>query len=675
MHKRVIVSGIAALLTALLAGPAMAAAPKTVVLEGLLTSSGGGVAADGVYDMTFNVYETKTGGSAVWSESAKVGAKGGQFHHALGSVKALDAGKLAALKSQWIGLKVGTDPEMPRQPLHSAIFALYANWAGKLSCSGCLNASHIASGSIKGSSVGFAYAGSKTKGGAATSAEDLKCTGCVSVSEIKWDGNVDLGTRSLKAASVAANSFIGDGSKLTGIKHVTGECKTAGEVIKGINPDGSLKCVKALDPNSLPKDGLDEISNGQLSTQFQDVIKGGTNKDVPDNNPQGLLDSITFPDIGIAQDIKVHVDISNSDTGDVIVYLFPPKTPNLPSNRAGLIDSNHKIKDPKTYPHYTLHYKKQFDAKNKTIIKTTFPKPTKELTGDIHKDHLNTNIKGEWRIWIIDSAFLNNKNDGKLNAWSIEIKTLSNKTVNVSGTAFVGKKLWGMYNGSGKKPGDVVIGGSMKVTDPYTWVGGRKIWYGMFPDGSRPFLIGRHNDWLSGRWSVMPFYQYAHHISTDSQTLLRITPEIIWGDRAGNITWQMGGPNYGNENNNRTSIYLTNFVKNTTSSNLKHTVCFHWSSSDHHSNQTSIALNKGNVWNYASNNLSSSCPSMTYPANKSSTVVLKTGFYRWTDWNGEYGRTRLAYYSNTWLPQKSGGRFPTGMEWDYQRYFDVLANK
>ena len=75
------------------------------------------------------------------------------------------------------------------------------------------------------------------------------CTGCVDVSDIKFNGDVDLGANSLKskngtfsgdvtAATVTATSFVGDGSKLTGIKTPSGECNTAGEVVKGINADG-----------------------------------------------------------------------------------------------------------------------------------------------------------------------------------------------------------------------------------------------------------------------------------------------------------------------------------------------------------------------------------------------------------------------------------------------------
>ncbi|MCO4763414.1 MAG: hypothetical protein KC502_17995, partial [Myxococcales bacterium] len=213
----------------------------------------------------------------MWSEGpVKLTVKAGRFNYALGTTKPLDMKKVAALSSQWLSVKIGADPALPRQRVHGSLFALYAKSAGALTCTGCLSATHIANGSLSATKLGFNYAGSTTKGGPAS---DLKCTGCVSVSEMKFDAGVDLAANSLKAkngtftgdlaaGTVTATSFSGDGSKLTGIKIHTGECKTAGEVVKGINADGSLKCVKAMDPAGLPADGLNEISNNMLTNQF-----------------------------------------------------------------------------------------------------------------------------------------------------------------------------------------------------------------------------------------------------------------------------------------------------------------------------------------------------------------------------------------------------------------------
>ena len=114
-----------------------------------------------------------------------------------------------------------------------------------MDCSGRVTAAHlakgaigsdqVAAGAISASHVGFTWAGSKTKGGPATVALDLQCTGCVSLAELTIDGDLDLGGNALKAKSVAASTvqattvtaggIIGDGSKLTGIVVPAGSCK------------------------------------------------------------------------------------------------------------------------------------------------------------------------------------------------------------------------------------------------------------------------------------------------------------------------------------------------------------------------------------------------------------------------------------------------------------------
>jgi hypothetical protein len=176
----------------------------------------------------------------------------------MGAVKPIAADVVDKLSSPWVALKVGSEPELARIKLHSVAYSLISDTAKKLACSGCVTGGNIKSGSVGATKVAFPYAGAKTKGGPATIALNLQCTGCVSVSELKIDKTLDLGGNALKAkavaaATVSATTFQGDGSKLTGIKIPSGECKVAGEVVKGINPDGTLKCVKAMDPRRCPQ--------------------------------------------------------------------------------------------------------------------------------------------------------------------------------------------------------------------------------------------------------------------------------------------------------------------------------------------------------------------------------------------------------------------------------------
>ncbi|GEM_PF-1800962 len=471
---------LAAAAVALLATPraeAQSKVPGTFLVEGVLTSGGGGPAADGNYAIKFALYDKSAGGKQLWASSTKtVAVKAGRFSVRLGTTKPIVGSALANVSSVWMGMKVGADPEFARAPLNAVPYAIRSAWAHNIECKGCLNSGHIASGSIKPTSVGFAYAGAADgiKGGDAKVARSLKCTGCVSVAHMKFDKDVNLGPRSLAAAkltssgdviaagTIAGKQFIGDGSKLTGIKTPAGECKNKGEVVKGINPDGSLKCIQAMDPANLPKDGISAISNGLVANQFIDIIKGGQNKPIPDNSPPGVLDAIDFPDIGIAQELEVNVHVKNSDLSNLVIWLFPPNAPNLPANRTPIIKGypvNPSI-DAKVYPHYLLHRK---NGKKGATMNTKFPTATKPLTGDIHKDWLNKNIKGKWRLLVTDTAYLNNKTDGAIVEWSIRIKTLSNKQITVNGNQFTSGKLYGKYQGSGKDAAPLEVGGDMNV--------------------------------------------------------------------------------------------------------------------------------------------------------------------------------------------------------------------
>ena len=154
----------AAIASALVAAPAFAAIPKTSLIDGVLTSSGGSAAADGDYDIVFAIYDAASGGNTTWTETAKVKVTGGRFSHALGSVAALDQTKLIAANAHWLGLKVGSDPELPRQALHASLFSQVAGQALALTCDGCVGSNQLSNGGVAAAKVGFNYAGSSTKG-------------------------------------------------------------------------------------------------------------------------------------------------------------------------------------------------------------------------------------------------------------------------------------------------------------------------------------------------------------------------------------------------------------------------------------------------------------------------------------------------------------------------------
>ncbi len=65
--------------------------PKRISYQGLLTTSGGGTATNGDYHISFNIYDSLSGGSRLWSENQdQVAVSKGTFHVILGSNIPLD---------------------------------------------------------------------------------------------------------------------------------------------------------------------------------------------------------------------------------------------------------------------------------------------------------------------------------------------------------------------------------------------------------------------------------------------------------------------------------------------------------------------------------------------------------------------------------------------------------
>ena len=111
-------------------------------MAGALSSATGGPAAGGTYAATFAIYSQAVGGTAVWTEPATLVTKGGQFGWQLGSKTPLSAVTLN-IAAAFLGVTVGTDPELPRQPLGGVLYAQRAAVAEGLDCSGCIQAASL----------------------------------------------------------------------------------------------------------------------------------------------------------------------------------------------------------------------------------------------------------------------------------------------------------------------------------------------------------------------------------------------------------------------------------------------------------------------------------------------------------------------------------------------------
>ena len=393
---------------------AVASPPSTLGVQGVLRAAGGGAAADGNYIATFGLYDAASGGAALWQEGPIIiTVTSGTFARVLGADKPLPANLFAGGKAGWLGAAIEKDPELPRVALQAVAWALRAVQAEALGCSGCVEAKHIATGTISAENVGFTWAGAKTKGGPAA---DLACTGCVSVAEMSFDGDLDLGGNGLKAKkltaadisgqTISATAFIGDGSKLTGLKVPAGACKNKGEVVSGIAADGSLLCVSGLDANSLPPDGIVQVSNGLLSNRYVDMtLSSKTPLAIPDNNPVGVFDELDVPDLGIAKKLTVHVALTNSDISGLQVLLFDP-----------------------TNASHVLYEKGAKGDK----LEGNWPDPDKQVSGDLSA-WAGKNPKGKWRLKVVDTIAAKGGNDGAVSVFEIKVETISSKKIDATG--------------------------------------------------------------------------------------------------------------------------------------------------------------------------------------------------------------------------------------------------
>ena len=122
--KRVILI-VAIVLTAF--STAFSQIPHKISYQGVITDASGPI-ADGSHTLTFRIYESATGGTAVYEETQTVTTAGGLFDVVIGSVDSLD---LTFKKPYFLGISVDGGAEMtPRIPLTTAPYAFSAISAG-----------------------------------------------------------------------------------------------------------------------------------------------------------------------------------------------------------------------------------------------------------------------------------------------------------------------------------------------------------------------------------------------------------------------------------------------------------------------------------------------------------------------------------------------------------------
>ncbi len=426
-----VATGVLAVALLLGASVASAAVPSTATVEGLLASAGGGPAADGNYNVTFAIYAAETGGSAVWSEGpVSITAKSGQFSWQLGSKAPLSTTTLS-MTTAWLGVTIGSDPELGRRPLNASLYALRAAVAESLECSGCLKATALDAGvlqpyaktadlSIFAKSADLAayvkatdlagYAKTADLGAYAKTSDLTNYVQASALAKVAGTGSYTDLINAPNLAKVAVSGSYADLLNAPAAVAVGKLCGT-GLFLKGFNADGSINCL-ALKETDMPGDGIDEVSNGLINNQFADSQAGTADVAIPDGLGAGKTDTLTFPDIGLAQKIWVNMTLNNSDLSGVKVELYGPG-----------------ISTP-----YVLYS----GGKTGTVLTTNFNTDTPIVSGDMNADWVGKNIKGSWSITVKDLKTGGGTGgfDGKYN-WTIAIQTLSSKKIQIKGNVLV----------------------------------------------------------------------------------------------------------------------------------------------------------------------------------------------------------------------------------------------
>ncbi len=115
------------------------APPAGIPIQGRLANGAGGVAPDGDYGLTLRLYAAA--GDAVplaVDVQPAVPIRDGVFSTVIGQTVPVDPEIFRSANAAWVGVQVGSEPELPRQPLRTVPYAVHAQVASDVRCTGCV---------------------------------------------------------------------------------------------------------------------------------------------------------------------------------------------------------------------------------------------------------------------------------------------------------------------------------------------------------------------------------------------------------------------------------------------------------------------------------------------------------------------------------------------------------
>ena len=687
-------------LTALLASTVVRAddVPNVMTSQGILRNAAG-IVVNGVYAIKFKLYDAEEDGQLLWSElQNNVQVENGIYTSVLGKISPLPASLFSQNASAWLGVSVEGEQELPRVQATSLAYAFHSRTASSaqgLDCTGCITdemlgfdpvAEDDVVQMVKDSGQFVETANGLVKGGldvmgtvtAATFVGDGSgLTGISSPQGSCADGwlvaGIDPdGTLQCVQAAAAINSVDGlSGGTINGDLEVGGTLTVNGAevctddancgetlALLSCDPDQvamwdgqTWTCSEFLtefDPSALPADGIDEVSNDLLHNQFLDpYVSNNTPVQIKDHFPLGSSDSIVIPDAGVAQELTVSINVTNSDLSTVTVKLFDP--------------------DNKEY----ILYEEDGPGEE---LGATYPNPTPTKSGDL-TNWVGKNPQGTWLLTVIDNGFKNVEFDGQINSWSIKVKTLSDKKIHLTGDLYVDGGI--TTKGDLTFDGDAVIKGGLTIgndssectadnkgtmryngdriqwCDGISWTslvkGATYRWavfstygqaHGQWYANNEPNMFGgvsAHN-WTDGNYQ-------AQHMSSDSDILrtlfVRKGPDI--GTLKNATVFADEWYSYSSTNG---QVVITLFrIKNTTNQNINWNA--YWYRTAYHgwAEKASIALNGSYIWDSGGSNYGpghTSSHTITIPANRTSTVI----FVATSSSDSGTRSTFMAFYNN-----------------------------
>lgn len=209
----------------------------TIRLQGRLSTKGGGPAPDGDYGLTVSFYSKKDDATALFSYvDAGVKVERGVFTVSIGATNKLDPKHFVTGKAGWVGLKVGSDAELPRLAIHKVPYAIAADTATSLTCTGCVKTTHVDPALLEGvaKQITAVQTGIETKLKDAETA-NAKALGTVSAAVATKADDKDIAkvgkSGQYKDLKGAPNAALADQA-----------CAT-GQVVTGVDKDGKVTCA------------------------------------------------------------------------------------------------------------------------------------------------------------------------------------------------------------------------------------------------------------------------------------------------------------------------------------------------------------------------------------------------------------------------------------------------